>query len=55
LYVLVWNARAGHDKDDVRGWLHRIRTRVGGPGANAVQVLIVATHADEARPELDYA
>ncbi len=50
LYLVVWNARQGHEQDEVEGWLRRIRLRVG-PG---VRTLVVATHCDERRPELDY-
>ena len=50
LYLVVWNARKGHEQDEVEGWLRRIRLRVG-PGA---RVIIVATHCAERHPELDY-
>ena len=50
LYVVAWNARQGREQDEVEGWLRRIRLRVGS-GARA---LLVATHCDERRPELDY-
>jgi internalin A len=50
LYVVAWNARQGQEQDEVEGWLRRIRLRVG-PEAGA---LLVATHCDERRPELDY-
>jgi len=51
LYLVVWNARAGQDKDDVAGWLTRIRLRLG----DAAKVLLIATHCDEGEPQLDYA
>ncbi|MFC0530743.1 COR domain-containing protein [Phytohabitans kaempferiae] len=50
LYLVVWNAREGQEQNEVEGWLRRIRIRVG----NDARVLIVATHCDERRPELDY-
>ena len=50
LYLVVWNARAGQDKDDVAGWLSRIHQRVG----DAARVMLVATHSDTAEPDLDY-
>lgn len=50
LYLVVWNAREGQEQDEVDGWMRRIRLRVGGDA----RLLIVATHCDERRPELDY-
>jgi len=50
LYLLVWNARAGHEQNDVEGWLRRIRLRVD----HEARVLIVSTHCEERSPELDY-
>ena len=50
LYLVAWNARQGQEQDEVEGWLHRIRLRVGGDA----RALLVATHCDERRPELDY-
>ncbi len=49
-YLVVWNARDGQEQNEVEGWLRRIRLRVG----HDARVLIVATHCDERRPELDY-
>ena len=51
LYLVVWNARAGQDKDDVAGWVRRISQRLD----DTARVMIVATHSDEAAPDLDYA
>jgi internalin A len=52
LYLVVWNARAGPDKDDVAGWLSQIRLRAGATAS----VMLVATHDDDAPDaELDYA
>ena len=51
LYLVVWNARAGQDKDNVVGWLTRIRQRVG----DNAKVMLVATHSDVVEPDLDYA
>jgi internalin A len=50
LYVVVWNPREGQEQNEVEGWLRRIRLRVG----TDARVLVVATHCDERRPELDY-
>jgi len=50
LYVVVWNAREGQEQDEVEGWLRRIRLRV----SQDARALVVATHCDERRPELDY-
>jgi internalin A len=50
LYLVVWNAREGHEQDEVEAWLRRIRLRV----SQDAQALVVATHCDERRPELDY-
>ena len=50
LYVVTWNPRQGQEQDEVEGWLRRIRLRVG----HGVRILVVATHADERNPELDY-
>jgi internalin A len=50
LYVVVWNARKGHEQDEVEGWLRRIRLRVEADA----RVVVVATHCAERRPELDY-
>jgi molecular chaperone DnaK len=51
LYLVVWNARAGQDKDDVGGWLNRIRQRIG----DNAKVILVATHSDTMEPDLDWA
>ena len=51
LYLVVWKRRAGQDKDDVAGWVERILQRVG----DTARVMVVATHSDEAAPDLDYA
>ncbi|MGC4754856.1 COR domain-containing protein [Micromonospora trifolii] len=51
LYLVVWNTREGQEQNEVEGWLRRIRLRVG-PDAPTI---VVATHADERHPELDYA
>ncbi|GAA2191234.1 COR domain-containing protein [Micromonospora lupini] len=50
IYLLVWHPREGQEQGEVEGWLRRIRLRVG----TAASVMIVATHADERRPELDF-
>ncbi|MET8086480.1 COR domain-containing protein [Micromonospora sp. NPDC005197] len=50
IYLLVWHPREGQEQGEVEGWLHRIRLRVG----TEASVMIVATHADERRPELDF-
>jgi len=50
LYILVWNVREGQDQDDVEGWLRRIHLRAGP----VARVLLVSTHCEERRPDLDY-
>ncbi len=50
LYLVVWNARVGSEQSSIDGWLRRIRLRVG----RDARVLVVATHCEDARPELDY-
>ncbi|MET8526399.1 COR domain-containing protein [Micromonospora sp. NPDC005172] len=50
IYLLVWHPREGQEQGEVEGWLRRIRLRVG----TAARVMIVATHSDERRPELDF-
>ena len=50
VYLVVWNAREGQESNEVDGWLRRIRLRV----SRDARALIVATHTDERRPELDY-
>ena len=50
LYMVVWSAREGQERNEVEDWLKRIRMRV----ASEARVVIVATHCDERSPELDY-
>jgi internalin A len=50
LYLVVWKAREGQEQNEVEGWLRRIRLRV----SRDARALVVATHCDERRPELDY-
>jgi len=50
LYLVVWNSREGQEQNEVEGWLRRIRLRVG----SEARALVVATHCDESRPELDF-
>ncbi|MGH8884195.1 MAG: COR domain-containing protein [Egibacteraceae bacterium] len=50
LYLLVWQPRQGQEQNEVEGWLRRITLRVG----EDARVIVVATHADEQIPELDY-
>jgi GTPase SAR1 family protein len=50
LYLVVWNAREGQEQNEVEGWLRRIKLRVS---QDAI-ALVVATHCDERRPELNY-
>jgi len=50
LYMVAWNARQGQEQDEVEGWLRRIRLRVGRDAC----AMLVATHCEERRPELDY-
>jgi internalin A len=48
LYVLVWKPREGQEENAIEDWLKRIRLRVSD-----ARVIIVATHCEERRPELD--
>ncbi|HET9253796.1 MAG TPA: leucine-rich repeat domain-containing protein, partial [Pseudonocardiaceae bacterium] len=50
LYLMVWNSREGQEQNEVEGWLRRIRLRVG----SECRAIVVATHADERAPELDF-
>jgi internalin A len=50
LYLLVWMPREGREENAIEDWCRRIRLRVG----DDARILIVATHADERIPELDY-
>jgi hypothetical protein len=50
LYLLVWNARVGEEQSGIERWLRTIRLRIG----DRARVLLVATHSDERRPEIDY-
>ncbi len=50
LYLVVWKPRQGHEQNEVEDWLRRIRLRVG----SEARALVVATHCDERRPELDF-
>ncbi len=44
LYLLLWEPRLGPEPCDVRGWIERIRLRVG----EEARILIVATHCESA-------
>jgi internalin A len=50
LYILVWDARRGQERNDVDGWLSRIRLRVGSDA----RTLLVATYCGECSPKLNY-
>jgi internalin A len=50
LFLVVWHARQGQERDEVEGWLRRIKLRVG----DAATALIVATHCAERLADLDY-
>lgn len=50
LYLLVWRPREGQEENAIEEWCRRIRLRIGADA----RILIVATHADERRAELDY-
>lgn len=50
LYLLAWKPREGQEQNSIEEWCRRIRLRVG----DEARVIVVATHADERRPELDY-
>ncbi len=49
LYLLVWKPRTGAHEGAVQDWLKRIRLRAG----DSARVIIVATHGDDRRPEID--
>ncbi len=44
LYLLLWQPRLGPEQCDVRGWIERIRLRVG----EQARILIVASHCESA-------
>ena len=50
LYLVVWHSRHGQERDEVEGWLRRIKLRVG----NEAVAMVVATHSAERVPDLDY-
>jgi len=50
LFLVVWHARHGQERDEVESWLRRISLRVG----TAAVAMIVATHCEERRADLDY-
>jgi internalin A len=50
VYLLVWRPREGKDENAIEAWCMRMRLRIG----QDAKIIIVATHADERRPELDY-
>jgi internalin A len=50
LFLVVWHARHGQERDEVESWLRRINLRVG----TAAVAMIVATHSEERRADLDY-
>ena len=50
LYLLLFHAREGAARGDVRGWLRLIARRVSDP-----RVILVATHASSGRADLDFA
>jgi internalin A len=50
IYLVVWKAREGQEQNEVAGWLRRIRLRVSQDAC----VLVVATHCQERRPDLEY-
>jgi internalin A len=50
LYLLLFHAREGAARGDIRGWLRLISRRVAHP-----KVILVATHAEGGRADLDFA
>ncbi|MBQ0894653.1 hypothetical protein KBX37_16365 [Micromonospora sp. U56] len=50
LYLLVWKPREGQEQNSIEEWCRRIRLRTGSDA----RIIVVATHADERRPELDF-
>jgi internalin A len=49
IYLVVWRPREGHEENAVWPWIGRIRLRV----REHAKVIVVATHGEERRPELD--
>jgi internalin A len=50
IYLIVWKAREGQERDEVEGWLRRIRLQVNSDA----RALVVATHCEECKPDLEY-
>jgi hypothetical protein len=50
LFLVVWHARQGQERDEVEGWLRRIKLRVGDSAA----AMVIATHSSERLADLDY-
>ena len=50
IYLVVWKPRQGQDENAIEEWCRRISLRVGGDA----KILVVATHATQLVPELDY-
>ena len=50
IYLVVWKPRQGQDENAIEEWCRRIGLRVG----DEAKILVVATHANQRAPELDY-
>lgn len=50
LYLVVWKPREGQEENNVESWCKRVRLRV----SDHARIIVVATHADERRPEFDF-
>ncbi|MGA3541559.1 COR domain-containing protein [Micromonosporaceae bacterium DT194] len=50
LYLLLWKPREGQEENAIEGWVRRIRLRIGSDA----RIVLVATHASERRPEIDF-
>ena len=50
IYLVVWKPRQGQDENAIEEWCRRIQLRVG----DDAKILVVATHATQRVPELDY-
>lgn len=49
VYLVVWRPREGQEEGAVEAWMRRISLRVG----DGARIIVVATHGDERRAELD--
>ena len=50
IYLVVWKAREGQERNEIEGWLRRIRLQVN----SEARAIVVATHCEECQPDLGY-